>query len=248
MKVCVVIPTYNERKNISKLVPEINELFDVNNIDGQVLIVDDNSPDRTWELAKKYEKEHFCKLLRRKSKQGIGTAYKEGFMYALENGYDVIFEMDADYSHDPIYIPQMLSKINEEYDVVVGSRLEDGGKRVGYPFHRTVISNVANEIIKLFLHIPERDVTTGYRAFRREVLEKIDVNILESKGFEIQLETLFKANIYGFKITHIPIIFKQRISGHSKMSINEVIRFSKLAVKLKFKYENPLRKGRLHEK
>ncbi|MBO5145411.1 MAG: polyprenol monophosphomannose synthase [Lachnospiraceae bacterium] len=245
MKVCIVIPTYNERKNILKLIPEINEIFNVNNIDGQILIIDDNSPDGTWDLAKKYEKENYCKLLRRKSKQGLGTAYKQGFMYALKNGYDVIFEMDADYSHDPNYIPQMLSKINEGYDMVVGSRLEDGGKRVEYPLHRTVVSNVANEIIKLFLHIPERDVTTGYRAFRKEVLEKIDVKTLESKGFEFQLETLFKANIKGFKITHIPIIFRQRVYGNSKMSINEVIRFLKLAVKLKFKYEIPLRKGRL---
>lgn len=215
MKGIVVIPTYNEAQNIEQMIDRI--LFQgIRNLD--ILVVDDNSPDGTGDIVSRIARcESNVHLLRRPAKAGLGTAYVAGFKYALKQGYDYIFEMDADFSHDPDEIPNFLEAL-KDHDLVIGSRYKTGVNVINWPITRLVLSVGANKYTQLITGMPIKDCTGGYKCFRRQVLEAIDLDRIASDGYSFQIEMNFKAWKKGFRIIEIPIVFADREAGSSKMS------------------------------
>ena len=214
MKTLIIIPTYNEFDNLRPLVQEIFSFAPA--VD--VLIVDDNSPDGTGKLADQIHVENpQVNVLHRAGKLGLGTAYIAGFKYAVEHGYDAAFEMDADFSHDPRYLPDFLQKI-ENADLVIGSRYVEGGDTPNWSLLRRFISGGGNIFARFMLGIPVHDCTAGYRCYRRQVLESIELNTIESQGYAFQVELVYRVYKHGFKIVETPIIFMDRRVGKSKMS------------------------------
>lgn len=213
-KVLIIIPTFNEIENIENIIKDIYAID--SNL--EILIVDDNSPDGTGTHVKKLQN-NFDKLhlIEREGKLGLGTAYVFGFKYALKNGYQYIFEMDADYSHDPKEIPNFLNAIKEA-DLVIGSRYIKGVNVVNWPLSRLLLSYFANRYTSLVTGLPLCDSTGGFKCFRREVLEAINLENIHSGGYSFQIEMNFKTWKKGFKIKEIPIIFIDRAVGKSKMS------------------------------
>ena len=210
----VIIPTYNEAENITRLIPDI--LGQAPNID--VLIVDDNSPDGTAALVRDMMKtDSRIHVLDRPRKMGLGTAYVKGFKFAIEQGYDYVFEMDADFSHSPSEIPNFLNKILQ-FDLVLGSRYVNGVRVLNWPMRRLLLSYSANVYTQFITGLPVHDATGGFKCFRRSVLEAIDLDKVKSNGYAFQIEMSFKAWKKGFRIAEIPIIFLDRRSGVSKMS------------------------------
>ncbi|HCV41988.1 MAG TPA: dolichyl-phosphate beta-D-mannosyltransferase [Bacteroidetes bacterium] len=213
-KSLVIVPTYNEAENITQLLPAV--LGQAPNID--MLIVDDNSPDGTAGLVRDMMSvDARIHLLERPQKMGLGTAYVMGFKYAIENRYDYVFEMDADFSHSPKEIPNFLKKI-QECDLVLGSRYIHGVRVLNWPMRRLLLSFSANVYTQFITGLPVRDATGGFKCFRREVLEAIDLEKVKSNGYAFQIEMSFKVWKKGFRIAEIPIIFLDRRSGVSKMS------------------------------
>ncbi len=213
-KSLVIIPTYNELENIPKLIPEI--LSQDDSID--VLIVDDASPDGTGKfIEEEMKKNQRLHLIKREKKMGLGTAYIAGFKYALDKGYDFIFEMDADFSHDPNEIKNFLTEIND-CDLVLGSRYIHGIRVLNWPMRRLLLSFFASVYTRVITGMPIRDATGGFKCFRRKVLESINLDKVKSNGYSFQIEMTFKAYKKGFKIKEIPIVFVDRIKGKSKMS------------------------------
>lgn len=214
MKTLIIIPTYNELENLPKLLPAV--LSKDSSIN--VLIVDDNSPDGTAAFVenemKNNERIH---LIKRSSKQGLGTAYIAGFKYALQNGFDLIFEMDADFSHDPNEIPKFLEEIKQS-DLVLGSRYINGVNVINWPMRRLLLSWFANWYTRIITGLHIKDATGGYKCFKREILQAIDLDRVTSNGYAFQIEMTFKAWKKGFRIKEIPIIFVDRVKGKSKMS------------------------------
>ena len=230
MKGVVVVPTYNERENIEELIGKT--LSTSPDID--IVIVDDNSPDGTGEIAEKIAKENpRVKVLHRPGKMGLGSAYVEGFKWALEKGYDFIMEMDADFSHNPEDIPRFIEKI-KEYDLVIGSRYTDGVSVVNWPISRLLLSYFANIYARTVTGVPIMDLTGGFKCFRREVLESINLDTIMSDGYAFQIEMNYRAYKKGFRITEIPIIFIERRAGSSKMSKKIVWEAFWLVWKLRF--------------
>jgi len=218
MKKMIIIATYNEKDNIEKILAEVYE----NVPDVHVLVIDDNSPDKTYEIveslaATKYSGKLF--LIKRAGKLGLGTAYVAGFNWGLARDYDVIGQMDADFSHNPKYLPSMFEAL-KTYDLVLGSRYVAGGGVVNWSLKRKLISRGGSLYAKIILGLPQNDLTGGFKCFRREVLETIDVNQLKSTGYSFQIETTYKTYLNGFKIKEIPIVFEDRVLGISKMSGN----------------------------
>lgn len=215
MKAIVVIPTYNEAQNIEQIIDRI--LFQ--GIRGlEILVVDDNSPDGTGAIVEKISSEEpHVHLLKRPGKTGLGTAYVAGFKYALERDYDYVFEMDADFSHDPDEIPNFLEAI-KTCDLVIGSRYKCGVNVINWPLSRLVLSVGANKYTQIITGLPIKDCTGGYKCFRRKVLEAINLDEVDSDGYSFQIEMNFKAWKMGFKICEIPIVFADREAGSSKMS------------------------------
>ncbi len=214
MRILVIIPTYNERENLPKIIRKIQNLG-IKNLD--ILIIDDNSPDGTGKLADEYS--HKFKnifVIHREKKMGLGTAYKTGFKYAIEKGYDYVFEMDADLSHDPDDIPRFLKEIRR-VDLVIGSRYCKGGKVVNWPSSRRLLSFLANLYAKILTGVPINDMTSGYKCYRRKVIENYDYDKLRAEGYGFQIETVFYAFKKGFKLKEIPIIFHDRVEGKSKL-------------------------------
>ena len=214
-KTLVVIPTYNEKQNIKALLDVIYKL----NIQGlEVLIVDDNSPDGTAEIIRSYPApDSSLHLIQRKQKSGLGTAYVAGFKFALENGYECVMEMDADFSHDPKEIPNFLKAIKDS-DVVLGSRYVNGVNVINWPLGRLILSIGASTYTRFITGMPFKDCTSGFKCFRRKVLESINLESIHSDGYSFQIEMNFKAWKKGFHIREIPIVFTDRIAGSSKMS------------------------------
>jgi len=229
MKVSIVIPTYNERENIERLLPEIFKIFD-----GDVIVVDDNSPDGTADAVEGLKRKFPITLVRRQEKGGIGSAYITGFRKALGQGADVIMEMDADFSHSPEEIPNFIREM-KNYDLVLGSRYIKGGRIENWNFIRRMISKGGNYIARIFLGLDIRDITTGYRAYRREVLEGIDLAGIKSDGYAFQAEMLFRARERGFRIKEVPITFRDRAHGKSKLSRMEIIKFIVLCINLRLR-------------
>lgn len=226
MKTLVILPTYNEAKNVERLIPKILE----QNV--HILFIDDNSADGTPEIISKYmKKENSINLIQRPQKLGLGTAYVTGFKWALERNYQYIFEMDADLSHDPADIPKFITKCNDGYDLVIGSRYIRGTiSVVGWDFRRLLLSKFANKYATTILGLGFlTDVTSGYRCYSRKVLESIDLDIIKSNGYAFQIEMVYRAYKKGFKIGEIPIIFYERNSGSSKMS-KKIVREAALMV------------------
>jgi len=213
-KSLVIIPTYNELENIKKLVPDLLSRYE--NID--VLIVDDNSPDGTGEYIEDLSvSNNRIKYLGRERKLGLGTAYIAGFKYALQNNYDYIFEMDADYSHDPAEIKNFLIAI-ENSDLVLGSRYLTGVNVINWPMQRLLLSYFANFYTRFVTGLPVHDATGGFKCFRKEVLQAINLDKIRSNGYAFQIEMTFKAWKKGFRVNEISIIFVDRMKGKSKMS------------------------------
>jgi len=214
MKILIIIPTYNELENLPRLLPEV--LSKDINID--VLFIDDNSPDGTAAFIENEQKNNNrIHLIKRQSKQGLGTAYIAGFRFALQRDYQVIFEMDADFSHDPNEIPRFLEEIKNA-DVVLGSRYKNGVNVINWPMRRLLLSWFANIYTRVITGMPLHDATGGFKCFKREVLEAIDLNKVKSNGYAFQIEMNFKSWKKGFSIKEIPIIFVDRVKGSSKMS------------------------------
>ena len=212
----VVVPTYNEYENVERLVKAI---FDYQP-EIHILFVDDSSPDGTGELIKKMQsKSKQIHLLERTQKEGLGRAYIAGFKVALEKGFQYIFEMDADFSHNPKELPNFLKAI-EENDLVLGSRYIHGVNVVNWPLKRLLLSYYANVYTRIITGLPIRDATGGFKCFRRNVLETIDLDTIRSNGYGFQIELSFKAWRKGFRIKEIPIIFIDREFGESKLSKN----------------------------
>jgi len=214
MKTLVIIPTYNELENLPRLLPEV--LAKDHSID--ILIVDDNSPDGTAGFVEReMQTNSKLHLVKRPSKQGLGTAYIAGFKYALQHNYDYIFEMDADFSHDPNEILKFLVEIKNA-DLVIGSRYVTGVNVINWPMRRLLLSWFANLYTRFITGMPVHDATGGFKCFRKEVLEKINLDKVRSNGYAFQIEMNFKAWKNGFKLKEIPIIFVDRVKGKSKMS------------------------------
>lgn len=214
MKTLVIIPTYNEIHNIQKLLPDLLEIYPA--LD--VLIVDDNSPDGTANYVRQWsEVDPNVKLLKREKKMGLGTAYVEGFKFALTNGYDAVIQMDADYSHDPKEIERFLDYI-KDYDLVIGSRYIYGVRVINWPIRRLLLSYFANLYTRIITGMPVKDGTGGFKCFRRKVLESFDLDAIHSNGYSFQIEMNFKAWKKGFRLIEIPITFVDRVQGTSKMS------------------------------
>ena len=210
----VVIPTYNEAENIPRLIPAVlQQSWEID-----VLVVDDGSPDGTAKIVKDMGQENTrIHLLERLGKMGLGSAYVAGFKFALERGYQFVFEMDADFSHNPNEIPNFLAKA-AEFDLVVGSRYTNGVRVLNWPIKRLLLSYTANVYTRFMTGIPLHDATGGFKCFRRSVLEAINLDKIKSNGYAFQIEMSFKAWKKGFRIAELPIVFLDRSSGTSKMS------------------------------
>ncbi len=215
MKALVIVPTYNERENLPRLVPDV--LAADPSI--SILVVDDGSPDGTGELADDIAKGSGGRVhvLHRSQKNGLGQAYLAGFKWALERDYDLVFEMDADFSHDPKFLPDFLAAARSA-DLVLGSRYISGVNVVNWPMSRLLLSYYANVYSRLVTGMPLRDATGGFKCFHRRVLEAIDLNKVRSNGYSFQIEMSFRAFRKGFAIKEIPIVFVDRQAGRSKMS------------------------------
>ena len=213
-KALVIVPTYNEKENILKLVGEVLE----KDSRLEMLIVDDSSPDGTGELVDKLaEQDARVHALHRQGKLGLGSAYREGFRWALERDYDLVFEMDADFSHDPAYLKDFLKAV-ENADLVIGSRYVSGINVVNWPMSRLLLSYGASLYTRIITGMPVKDPTAGFKCFRREVLESLDLLRIQSDGYSFQIEVSFKVWRKKFRIQEIPIVFVDRHSGTSKMN------------------------------
>jgi dolichol-phosphate mannosyltransferase len=241
LKVVVVVPTYNERDNISQLATDILSRSE----EIQLLIVDDNSPDGTGDVVDKLAAtDNRIHVLHRSGKLGLGSAYRDGFKIALDMGADFIVEMDADFSHDPAMITKFLAKM-DEYDLVIGSRYLNGVSVVNWPIRRLMLSYFANWYTRFITGLKISDCTSGFKCFKRDVLEAIDLSKVKSDGYSFQIEMNYLCREIGFKIGEIPIIFIDRHAGSSKMS-KKIVREAVFMVwKLKlFSLLNIFQKGR----
>jgi dolichol-phosphate mannosyltransferase len=219
MKTLIVLPTYNEVDNLRPLVESILDIGLYH-----ILVVDDNSPDGTGNLADRLSAQYQGRVfvMHREAKEGLARAYIAGFNWGLEHGYDVLFEMDADFSHNPTHLPQFMREIETGADLVLGSRNITGGGTRNWSLLREVISKGGSRYAGLILGVPYRDLTSGFKAFRREVLEALDLDSIHSNGYSFQIEVTYRAHQMGFTIVETPIIFVDRQAGQSKMSGNIV--------------------------
>lgn len=213
----VIIPTYNEKENIEKMIRKVFSL----SIPFDILIVDDGSPDGTPEIVKNIQKEFPGKLFieERKGKQGLGTAYIHGFKWALAKSYQFIFEMDADFSHNPEDLIRLRNACMNGADVAVGSRYIKGGSVKNWTMDRIVLSYFASLYVKSILRVNINDTTAGFICFRKKVLETIDLDTIKFTGYAFQIEMKYTAHRLGFNVVEVPIIFKDRTEGTSKMSM-----------------------------
>jgi dolichol-phosphate mannosyltransferase len=211
----VIFPTYNEAENLEGIVRAVLEQLPAS---GKVLVVDDNSPDGTGEIADRLATENDrIGVLHRERKEGLGPAYLAGFRVALDAGAERIIEMDADFSHDPAYLPALITA-TENADLAIGSRYVPGGGVTDWGHVRRFISRGGSAYARLALRVPVRDLTGGFKCFRREVLEAIDLDSIEARGYAFQVETTYRALKMGFRVVELPIIFRDRREGSSKMS------------------------------
>ncbi|MCL4473844.1 MAG: polyprenol monophosphomannose synthase [Actinobacteria bacterium] len=214
----VVLPTYNERENLERFVERVKEVFAAHELDGRIIVVDDNSPDGTGQIADTLaERYPNLSVIHRQNKQGIGPAYLAGFRQALSTDTRLIFEMDCDFSHDPANIPAFL-KAAEDADLVLGSRYVPGGRVENWGLVRRLISRWGGLYARMVLGVPVNDLTGGNKCFRRQVLESLDLDSVSSQGYGFQIEMTYRTIKKGFRVKEIPITFSDRQRGQSKMS------------------------------
>ncbi|HNU69373.1 MAG TPA: polyprenol monophosphomannose synthase [Myxococcota bacterium] len=212
-RIVVVVPTYNEAQNVRNIVPQILSALP----SADVLVVDDSSPDGTGQIvAEMSASEPRLKLLTRKGKEGLGKAYVAGFKHCLDLGYDIIFQMDCDFSHQPSHLKDFMAKI-ADYDLVLGSRYIPGGATTDWGFHRKFLSRGGNLYARTILGVPVSDLTGGFKCWRKEVLLAIDLDSIAAAGYAFQMEMTFRSIKKGFKVAEIPIIFPDRTKGESKL-------------------------------
>jgi dolichol-phosphate mannosyltransferase len=224
----IVIPTYNESENIGPLISEIEKVFKEYGIDGEILVVDDNSPDGTANVVRKYmEKFDNVRILERKVKNGLGYAYKAGFKAVSGR---VIMEMDADFSHAPSDVPYIFRECASGIDIVIGSRYVRNGRIIGWDFARRMVSFVANMLVNVLLRLGVKDNTSGFRAYRREALEEILPHV-RCNSYDFQVEMLQRAKERNLTIKEIPIVFRERAYGKSKLGRKEFSSFIKMLLK-----------------
>jgi len=225
----VIFPTYNEAENIERIVPEVL----AKSPELEVLVIDDNSPDGTGDMVERMAQANpKIHLIRRPGKMGLGTAYVTGFKYVLEHGYDYCFEMDADFSHPPEKVPEMIELL-KDYDLVIGSRYSDGVSVVNWPMRRLLLSFFACMYARIVTGAPIRDLTAGFKAYRRETLAGIDLDKLKEDGYGFQIEIDFLTWRKGFRIKETPIVFTERRAGESKMNKRIVRRAFLLVLRLR---------------
>tara|TARA_B100000575_G_C23028578_1_gene592266 strand:- start:422 stop:1120 length:699 start_codon:yes stop_codon:yes gene_type:complete len=228
-KTLIFTATYNEKENIKKLIENLNQL----KVNIDILVIDDNSPDKTWEILQKLEKiNQNLKVIIRKNKSGLDTAHKLAFEYAKNNNYEKFISMDADLSHDPNEIPKMI-EILDQSSFVIGSRYIKGGK-CEMSSHRLMLSIIGNKFIKKILRINCNEFTTSFRGFNLFKLKEFNLNIVKSKGYSFFMETIYRLNRHGVIINEIPIHFKNRRHGSSKIPGIEIFRTLKNLFKLYF--------------
>jgi len=227
----VIIPTYNEKDNIRTVIEKINKL----NIDLDILIIDDNSPDGTGAIIRELQSTYKnIFLIERPGKLGLGTAYVKGFHWALKRGYTYIIEMDADLSHNPDDLPRLINACKRGADLAIGSRYSNGVNVINWPIKRLLLSYCANLYTRVVTRMPVKDATAGFKCFKREVLESIDLDRIKSSGYSFQIEMNFRAWKKGFTLQEVSIIFIERTEGHSKMSKTIVWEAVFMVWKLKF--------------
>lgn len=220
MSPLVVLPTYQEAPNIRDVLTRVRASVP----EAHILVVDDGSPDGTADLAAEVGEElGQIDILRRTEKSGLGPAYRAGFTWGLQHGHDILIEMDADLSHDPDVLPDLIAPAAEgRADLVIGSRYIPGGAVPGWPTHRRLLSQTGNRYVGLMLRMPVRDATAGFRAYRRSIIEKIGLERVRADGYGFQIEMAYEVSKAGGTILEIPITFRDRVRGESKMSPNIV--------------------------
>jgi len=230
MKKLLIIPTYNESANIGPLLKSVREHVP----DMHVLIIDDNSPDGTGKMADELAREYAdVSVIHRAGKMGLGSAYVTGFKKALADGYDLICQMDADFSHDPSYLPAILKGM-QDHDVMIGSRYIKGGGTRNWGIHRRILSRTSNFVARLILGIGVRDCTGGFRCYKRHVIETIHPDAIFSNGYSFVEEVLYKALKSGARAGETPIVFVERRHGKSKISKREIFKAMLTLLKLRF--------------
>lgn len=242
-KKLIIIPTYNEKENIDAMVRTVMELP----FTPDLLVIDDNSPDGTAEIVRGLQSEFPGRLhmINRAGKLGLGTAYIAGFKWALANGYDVIFEMDCDFSHNPADTVRLLEDVEKNgSDVAVGSRYKSGVNVVNWPMGRVLMSYFASKYVRMVTGIPVADTTAGFVCYKAEVLRAIDLDNIRFKGYAFQIEMKFTAHQLGFKVGEVPIVFTNRVLGTSKMNsgiFGEAF-FGVISMKLRSLFKKPKRR------
>lgn len=231
MKIFIVIATYNEKENIDLLIKEILALQIP---DLKITVVDDNSPDGTADIVRKNYSNQAVELIVRINERGYGSAHIAGFKQALKEGAEIIISMDADFSHQPKVLPEMIKEINSGYDLVIGSRRIAGGEIIGWGVTRKLASKTAMIITRAILGIKTKDVTTGFRAYRANILSILNLDTIESNGYSFLEELIYRCEKKNLKIKEIPIVFNDRQMGKSKFSIQEIAKFFITIFKLRF--------------
>ena len=221
MRATVCLPTYNERENLPRMIEALRPLWREGD---RVLVIDDNSPDGTGEIADALAAAHpFVAVLHRQDKEGLGRAYIAGFHRALADGAELVLEMDCDFSHDPADVPRLIEAAENGADLVLGSRYVPGGGTRNWGLARRVISRGGSVYTALFLRMGVKDPTGGFKCFRRQVLEQLDLDTVTPRGYAVQIEMTYRAKQAGFKVVEIPITFVDRVVGQSKMSRSVVL-------------------------
>lgn len=218
----IIIPTYNESENIGLLLRQITEVVPT----ADIVVVDDRSPDGTGEVVRSFAEAHpqaGIELILRDGERGLGHAYRTGLAYGLEHGYEVLITMDADGSHSPLHLPAVLNAI-KDHDLVIGSRYMRDGGTINWRIRRILLSWLANRFARFVLRLTGSDLTSGYRAYRRHILEAIDPATVQSNGYSFLVEMLFSAQCHQARVAEVPIIFYDRTMGSSKISKREIYR------------------------
>ncbi|MBI2183786.1 MAG: polyprenol monophosphomannose synthase [Thaumarchaeota archaeon] len=235
--VVVVIPTYNEKENITNLLLKVKSVLNTAGYEGHVLVVDDSSPDDTGEAVVEVSKaDASIRLLERDEKKGLGSAYLDGFRYVLKSMTpDVLVQMDADFSHPPDSLPDLVEAIRNGADVAIGSRYVERGGIEGMSRYRRLVSSVANTMVHLILRLAVKDTTTGFRALSRSVAEAMQSYSLSSRGYDYQIESLYFYLKQGFNVREVPFTYKQRAEGKTKLSAKEMLHFTWTLLRLRFR-------------
>jgi dolichol-phosphate mannosyltransferase len=221
-RVAVCLPTYNEAENVGPMLDAVIAVFTENEISGRILVIDDASPDGTAEIVdERAQVEPRVGVLRRGQKEGLGRAYRDGFRHVLDDGAEVVVQMDCDFSHDPAAIPSLLAALDDA-DFALGSRYVRGGGVVGWPLHRQAISKGGCLYARYVLGIPVRDLTGGFKAWKAPVLDYLLGQSIDARGYGFQVQMPYEAILAGYRVREIPIIFRDRVRGSSKMHFNVV--------------------------